>query len=113
MKKYFIDLIGSDQAKEYFISALNGGYLSHAYIIEGASGSGRRTLIKELLKAMACESDYAPCGKCGSCIRLDAGVCVDVRTIKPAEGKTELTVDLIRGIYDSVGLMPADIPFKA
>ena len=113
MKKYRIDLVGCDQAKEYFISALKGGYLSHAYIIEGAAGSGRHTLIKELLKAMACENEDAPCGICGSCMRLDAGVCVDVRTIRAAEGKTELTVDLIRGIYDSVGLMPADIPFKA
>ena len=113
MKKYRIDLVGSDHAKEYFISALEGGYLSHAYIIEGAEGSGRHTLIKELLKAMACESDNAPCGKCGYCMRLDNDVCVDVHIIKAAEGKTELTVDLIRGIYDSVGLMPADIPFKA
>lgn len=113
MKKYRIDLVGCDHAKEYFISALSGGYLSHAYIIEGAFGSGRHTLVKELLKAMACEDDNAPCGVCGSCIRLDAGVCVDVHYIKVAEGKTELTVDLIRGIYDSVGLIPADIPFKA
>ncbi len=113
MKKYTLDLVGCDHAKEYFISALNGGYLSHAYIIEGASGSGRHTLIKELLKAMACECDNAPCGECGCCVRLEAGVCVDVHVIKAAEGKTELTVDLIRGIYDSVGLMPADIPFKA
>ena len=113
MKKYSLDLVGCDHAKEYFISALNGGYLSHAYIIEGAAGSGRHTLVKELLKAMACESDNAPCGECGSCVRLDNGVCVDVYFIKTAEGKSELTVDLIRGIYDSVGLMPSDIPFKA
>lgn len=113
MKKYSLDLVGCDHAKEYFISALSGGYLSHAYIIEGAAGSGRHTLVKELLKAMACASDDAPCGECGSCVRLDAGVCVDVYFIRAAEGKTELTVDLIRGIYDSVGLMPADLPFKA
>ncbi len=113
MKKYRIDLVGCDHAKEYFISALSGGYVSHAYIIEGSSGSGRHTLVKELLKAMACEDDNAPCGKCGCCVRLDAGVCVDVYYIRAAEGKTELTVDLIRGIYDSVGLMPADLPFKA
>ena len=113
MKKYSLDLVGCDHAKEYFISALNGGYLSHAYIIEGAEGSGRHTLVKELLKAMACDDENAPCGRCGNCIRLDSGVCVDVYFIKTAEGKSELTVDLIRGIYDSVGLMPSDIPFKA
>ena len=113
MKKYTLNVYGNDNAKEYLLSALEGGYLSHAYIIEGAAGSGRHTLLRELIKAMACESDSAPCGKCGSCFKIDAGVCVDIYKIKTAEGKTELTVDLIRGIYDTVGLMPNDLPFKA
>ena len=113
MKKYTLNILGCENAREYLTSALEGGYLSHAYIIEGADGTGRHTLIRELLKAMACEEENAPCGKCGPCIKIDAGVCVDVYTIKVAEGKTELTVDLIRGIYDTVGLMPNDLPFKA
>ena len=113
MKKYSIDIAGCVRAKEYLISALEGGFLSHAYIVEGAPGSGRHTLIKELIKAMACESDNAPCGVCGCCMKIGAGVCVDVRTIRADDNKTELTVDLIRGIYDMVGLMPNDLPFKA
>ena len=113
MKKYCLRLTGSDRTREYLISALEGGFLSHAYIFEGADGSGRHTLVRELLKAMACESDDAPCGVCPACLKIDAGVCVDVRYIRPAEGKTELTVDLIRGIYDTVGMSPSELDFKA
>ncbi len=113
MKKYRLNVTGCESAKEYLLSALEGGYLSHAYIIEGAPGSGRHTLLYGLLKAMACENENAPCGVCGSCVKISAGVCVDIYTIRAAEGKTELTVDLIRGIYDTVGLMPNDLPFKA
>lgn len=113
MKKYSLNVVGCDGTVNYLLSALEGGYLSHAYIIEGQNGSGRHTIVRELIKAMACASDNAPCGRCDSCVKIDAGVCVDIYTIKPAEGKTELTVDLIRGIYDTVGLMPNDLPFKA
>lgn len=113
MKKYSLDIVGCTGAKEYLLSALEGGYVSHAYIVEGAFGTGRHRLVRELIKAMACENDTAPCGRCGSCIKIDAGVCVDIYRIKTAEGKSELTVDLIRGIYDTLGLMPNDLPFKA
>lgn len=113
MKKYRLDIKGSEKTVRYLISALEGGFLSHAYIFEGAEGSGRHTLVKELLKAMACAADNAPCGECAVCAKIDAGVCVDVRYIKPAEGKTELTVDLIRGIYDTVGISPSELDFKA
>ncbi len=113
MKRYKLDIIGSGRTVQYLISALEGGYLSHAYIFEGADGSGRHTLVKELLKAMACENEDAPCGVCGPCMKIDAGVCVDVRYIRPAEGKTELTVDLIRSIYDTVGMSPSELDFKA
>ena len=113
LKHYKLDITGSGRTVQYLISALEGGYLSHAYIFEGADGSGRHTLVKELLKAMACEDDDAPCGVCGPCMKIDAGVCVDVRYISPAEGKTELTVDLIRSIYDTVGMSPSELDFKA
>lgn len=113
MKKYSLNVVGCKHAVNYLLSALEGGFLSHAYIIEGQRGSGRHTVVRELIKAMACASDNAPCGKCDSCAKIDAGVCVDIYNIRPAEGKTELTVDLIRGIYDTVGLMPNDLPFKA
>ncbi len=113
MKKYTLALTGSDRTREYLVSALEGGFLSHAYIIEGAEGSGRHTLVRRLLMAMACENDRAPCGVCPSCMKIEAGVAVDVRYIRPAEGKTELTVDLIRGIYDTVGMAPSELDFKA
>ena len=113
MKNYRLNMTGCESAVSYLTSALSGGYLSHAYIIEGAEGSGRHTLIKQLLMAMACDNDDAPCGRCDNCVRIGSGYCVDIYNIRTEEGKSVLTVDQIRSIYDTVGLMPNDLPFKA
>ena len=40
----FKDIIGQKQAKEHFQTAIETGNISHAYIINGETGSGRRTL---------------------------------------------------------------------
>ena len=40
----FKDIIGQKQAKEHFQTAIETGNISHAYIINGETGSGRRML---------------------------------------------------------------------
>ena len=40
----FKDIIGQDQLKEYFVKALQKKQFSHAYILTGETGMGRKTL---------------------------------------------------------------------
>jgi DNA polymerase-3 subunit delta' len=51
------------------------GELSHAYLIEGPSGSGKSALALLLVQALFCEEpkDGAPCGECRICRQLAAG----------------------------------------
>ena len=47
----FKDIIGQKQAKEHFQTAIETGNISHAYIINGETGSGRRMLADEIGRA--------------------------------------------------------------
>ena len=51
----FKDIIGQKQAKEHFQTAIETGNISHAYIINGETGSGRRMLADAFAKALQCE----------------------------------------------------------
>lgn len=62
----------------------------HAYIIEGAHGSGKTLLANLIASASVCVSsaDNRPCGKCPSCIKYAAGCNIDVKSI-PSDIKTD------------------------
>ena len=81
-----LDLIGHREAVDLLRRGLAGGRLSHAYLITGPRGVGRRTLALELAKALNCEADSAerPCHRCRPCRLIERGVYPDVRVVKRA-----------------------------
>ena len=113
MKQVTFDLVGNDGLKEYLCSSVINNKTAHAYIVEGKAGSGKKTLVRELLQALSCESENAPCGKCGNCVKIGSGYCVDIYTVKVPEGKSEITVDLIRNIISGMMMTPNDLDYKA
>lgn len=113
MKQIRFDFVGNDSIKEYLSVSVQNGKIGHAYIVEGREGSGRRTIVRQLIEALGCQSENAPCGKCGNCIKISSGVCVDVYTVRVPDGKSEITVDLIRDMISGMMLSPNDLDFKA
>ena len=69
----FDDIVGQEQVKEQLYGALVHDRVSHAYIICGEKGSGKKTIARQFATALQCESAYIepwdriPCGKCHSC----------------------------------------------
>ncbi len=114
MKKYsFQNILGNDDVREYFISRLEANNLSHAYILSGADGFGRRTLALNVIAALACENENAPCGACDNCKKILSGTCVDVYTVKKPSDRVYIPIAAVRSVYDSVYLVPNDLDFKA
>ena len=92
----FQDIIGNEDAKEYFIKALTKNHLSHSYIFEGPYGVGKKTFARKLAKAILCENrdEDKACHRCQSCHMVEAGTHPDIITI---EKDTKVTkVDNIR-----------------
>ncbi|MBE6619865.1 MAG: hypothetical protein E7625_00675 [Ruminococcaceae bacterium] len=110
----FDALIGSEDLRERLATDVREGKLSHAYIIEGAHGSGKRTLARELCEALACtdrKSGRIPCGNCLACRKVYEGKCPDIIRIGRGS-KASIGVDDVRFLRADVLTPPNDLDSK-
>lgn len=76
----FKDLIGNEDIKNTLGSAIAKKEFSHAYIIEGAYGSGKHTIARLASAAIMCQnSSTLPCKRCNLCQKILNDSCTDVR----------------------------------
>ena len=110
----FDALIGSVALRERLATDVREGKLSHAYIIEGAHGCGKRALATQLCAALACTnraSGRIPCGTCLACRKVVEGKCPDV--IRIGRGtKASIGVDDVRFLRADVLTPPNDLDSK-
>ncbi len=90
--------------KRALLDEVNRGVISHAYIIEGALGVGKRSFARLLAKAILCTASHKPCGACTACRKCDGGVHPDLH-VYGADGAS-FKVDLVREIKRAVNLTP-------
>jgi len=80
-------LAGNAALKEQLSAQEKGRGLSHAYLISGPAGSGKRTLARLLAAAMVCTGGgEKPCGSCNACKKVLGGIHPDVIQVG-ADGK--------------------------
>ncbi len=97
----FSNFAGNAEVIGRLTALVQSDRLPHAIIIEGAEGSGRRTLANMLARAAACTGENAPCGKCPSCL---ASQSPDVSVVIPE--KSAITVDQIRLVRNDAYIIP-------
>ncbi len=90
-------LIGHDAVLKHIRSAVSAGRVSHAYLVEGAEGAGKKTLAGQFAMALLCKApeNGEPCGRCDSCRVFLSGNHPDMHYIRPGE-KGTLPVQRIR-----------------
>lgn len=102
-----MQLIGKQKQKEYFDNLIENGTLGQFYIIEGAGGVGRRTMVDYISMKIHCEEENAPCFKCHACIKHLTGNHPDYIKVKNTDGdKKNITVDTIRSISEDIFVKP-------
>jgi len=107
MKNAFSKIICNEHQKEFIASLIRADKLSHAYIITGPAGSGKRTFADLIAAAAECahrhdESMPLPCGKCPSCEKILSHGAVDVTYIRRPEDRTQIVVGQIRALQSDV-----------
>ena len=88
------------------------GRIPHAIIIEGTDCENRILAAKEFAKAMLCEGEAAPCGKCKNCIKIENGVHPDVIVCEKETDKATLGVDIIRSMKSDAYIKANDTDNK-
>lgn len=108
MRRYLSALYGNDRTRAMLGDCVEQGNLPHAMIIEGPSGSGKRTLAKELAAALVCENKSnaaqpLPCHTCRACHLVDTGNATDVHFIT-REDKASIGIEAVRELRRDVYL---------
>ena len=111
--------LGSISGQSRVIDALrrsiNTNRVAHAYLFEGISGCGRRSTAIALIQAVFCKQpvDGDACGKCISCIKVEAGNHPDIQFLSPLPDKRDITIEQVRELQQVLSLRPYEAKRKA
>lgn len=109
----YSDIIGHEDIVKHFKSSIELGKVSHAYILNGEKGVGKKTLAAVVAKSLQCEAGGAdPCNTCRSCQQAESGNQPDIIWINH-EKPNVISVDEIRSqILADIDLKPYSSRYK-
>lgn len=108
----FNNIIGHDRIKKHLQAAIEQNKVSHAYIMNGEQGGGKKLTAAVFAQALQCEEkDAKPCARCRSCIQAESGNHPDI--IWVTHEKYSIGVDDIRKqVNQDIGIKPYIGPYK-
>ena len=89
---------GRKELEKTLSAAIGEGLLSHAVLIEGEKGTGKRELAIWLAKALLCKSAKRPCGSCAVCRKIEDGNHPDVEIYDGSGFARSFHIESIREI---------------
>lgn len=105
-------LAGNAALKEQLSAQDRGRGLSHAYLISGAAGTGKKTLARLMAAAMVCTGEgQRPCLRCPGCKKALGGIHPDVIWVAGPGGKP-ISVDQARSVRSDAYIRPNEAPRK-
>lgn len=109
----FKDVVGHKDILKYISSAVENNRVSHAYILNGERGYGKKMLANLFAMTLLCETgDNEPCGKCHSCKQAESGNHPDIIRVTH-EKPNSISVDDIRTqVNNTVDIKPYQGPYK-
>lgn len=84
--------LGQGEALTRWLRLARTGALPHAFVVAGARGAGKTTVIEWLTAALLCPSDLddaGPCGVCRTCTRVANGLHPDVHLVDRARDEAD------------------------
>ena len=111
------EILGNERIKEHFITAVHHKKISHAYIMEGDKGSGKKMLAEAFAKILQCEGRETTglvesCGKCESCIQMEHHDHPDVIWVSHEKPNVISVGEIREQIVNTVEIMPYKGPYK-
>ena len=108
----FHQIIGNESIIEHLQNAIGAGKVSHAYLIHGEEGMGKKLIAAVFAKTLQCEEHgIAPCNKCKSCMQSESNNHPDI--IWVTHEKASIGVDDIRlQVNGDIQVKPYYSPYK-
>jgi DNA polymerase III subunit delta' len=112
-------LVGQDDVVEQFRRAVARGRLASSFLFAGPPGVGKRTFALKFAQALLCQTNpetaFDPCGRCPSCVQVEAGTHPDLEFVAKPADKSFLPLELLigdkehrrrEGLLHQIGLKP-------
>ncbi|MCI6637288.1 MAG: DNA polymerase III subunit delta' [Lachnospiraceae bacterium] len=111
--KGFAGIVGHKDVVSHMQNAIRMGKISHAYIIGGEKGSGKRLIATLFAMTLQCaEHGTEPCGKCASCRKALGGNHPDIIYVTH-EKPNSVGIDEIREqLVEDVQIRPYESRYK-
>lgn len=109
----FEKVIGHEQIIEHFQNAIRLNKISHAYILNGEEGAGKRLLAHLFSMTLQCETGGdEPCGECRSCKQAEGHNQPDIIWVTH-EKPGSIGVEDVRGqVIGDMQIKPYSSPYK-
>lgn len=109
----FRDIIGHEQIKEHFNNAIKTHKVSHAYILAGEAGMGRKSLANAFALTLLCEQGrMEPCMECHACRQVLSGSHPDLIYVGHEKPGSIGVDDIRKQINDTIMVRPYSSSYK-
>ena len=111
----FKDVVGHKNIIKYIQNAVTADAVSHAYILNGERGSGKKLLANLFAMSLQCENrdeDGDACGKCRSCRQAAGGNQPDIIRIMHEKPNTIGVGDIRTQVNDDIMIRPYSSKYK-
>jgi DNA polymerase-3 subunit delta' len=109
------NLIGHEWAADILKKHIQRGNVSHAYLICGPDGIGRRSLALRFTQALTCpeaKETGEPCQSCQTCQRIARMQHPDLFIVTVPENRKEILIEQVRSLQHDLSLAPYEAPFR-
>lgn len=109
----FKDVVGHKDIIKYIQNAVTADKVSHAYILNGQRGAGKKMLARLFAMTLLCEKrGPEPCGECHSCIQAESGNHPDIIRVTHEKPNTISVEDIRRQVNEDIQIRPYQGPYK-
>lgn len=107
------NIVGHTDIIEYMKTAVSQNKVSHAYILNGERGSGKKMLAKLFAQSLQCEAGgEEPCNECHACKQAMSGNHPDIVRVVHEKPNSISVDDIRRQVNDDIQVKPYSGKYK-